>query len=139
MAPRVQDITVTPALFVDPLLSVARAATLLSERQMEGLLVADEDGWYGIVTTADIREKALFAHQDPDMITVRDIMMPCPPTANPVWPVASCVSLMDTLGTRCLPVADQEGFIICLVAPTESADSVKYPPHGDVYDPKGRR
>ena len=118
-----------PALFVDPVVSVAKAATLLSENDMEGLLVADEDGWYGIVTTANIREKTLFAHRDPESITVRDIMTPCPPTADPSWPLASCVSLMNHLGTRCLPVANPEGCIIGVVAPSATSDAVKYRPH----------
>ena len=105
-----------PALFVDPVVNVAPAATLLSENDLEGLLVADEDGWYGILTTADT-------------ITVRDIMTPCPPTADPSWPLASCVSIMNRLGTRCLPVADQEGCIIAVVAPTAASDAIKYHPH----------
>ena len=129
MPTRVEDIMTVPALFVDPVVNVARAATLLSENDLEGLLVADEDGWYGIVTTADIREKTLFAHKDSDTITVRDIMTPCPPTADPSWPLASCVSIMNRLGTRCLPVADQEGCIIAVVAPTATSDAIKYHPH----------
>jgi CBS domain-containing protein len=119
----------TPAIFIDPLVTVADAASLLSLHRIEGLLVADEDGWYGIITTADIREKILFAHKDATSRTVREIMTACPATAQPSWPLGSCLSLMNRLGARCLPVEDQEGYIIGVVSPRESSDAIKYPPH----------
>jgi predicted transcriptional regulator len=116
VASKVSDVMTSPAIFVDPFFTVNKAASLMYLRHIQGLVVADEDGWYGFITTTDIRDKVLFAHRDPETTIVQDIASAPLASANPAWSVGYCAFKMIAVGAQCLPVADQRGRIIGIVS-----------------------
>jgi malate dehydrogenase (oxaloacetate-decarboxylating) len=119
MSHTVRDWMSSPAIFIDPEASVAHATTLMRRRNIHSLVVALENGAYGIITTTDIRDKIVGAERDPKKTKIREIMTTPVITAGPEWTLKECSRQMQSINVHHLPVADEAGMIIGMISATD--------------------
>ncbi len=115
----------SPAIFIDPDSSVAHATTLMRRRHIHSLVVALEEGGYGIITTTDIRDKIVGAERDPKATLIREIMTTPVTTARPDWSLKECSLKMQSINVHHLPVADEAGMIIGMISATDIFTAVE--------------
>ncbi len=125
MSHTVRDWMSSPAIFIDPDASVAHAMTLMRRRNIHSLVVALENGEYGIFTTTDIRDKIVGAGRDPKLTKIADIMTTPAVTAGPDWTLKECSLKMQSIHVHHLPVADEAGMIIGMISATDIFTAVE--------------
>lgn len=116
MQAKVRDIMSHPAIFIDPEATVAHASTLMRRRGIRSLLVSQESGEPGIVTTTDVRDKIVAEDKDAQEVTVREIMSSPVVTAELDWSLKQCSQSMREADVNHLPVADEHGMIVGMVS-----------------------
>lgn len=111
-----RDVVVAP-----PGTSVVEAAQLMRQRHVGSLVVVakDADGArrpVGIVTDRDIVVEVIAMGLDPAVITAGDIMAPDLVTARESEGVLETMELMRYRGVRRLPIVDESGQLVGIVA-----------------------
>ena len=121
MPSTVRDWMSSPVVVVDPDSSVSYALTLMRRRKIHSVVVdiSEKNPAYGIVTTADIRDKIEAQDRNPAETTVREIMSGPIVTANPDWSLKECSRVMQEKRIHHLPVADESGTLVGLISATD--------------------
>ena len=89
--------------------SVSKAAGLMNERAIGGVLVMDGDRLVGVFTERDILRRVVAEHRDPALTTVRDVMSSPVVTCLPETSLEELGAIMTTRRIRHLPVVGSEG------------------------------
>jgi CBS domain-containing protein len=89
--------------------TVLTAATLMNERSIGGLVVADGNRVIGIFTERDILRRVVAAKKDPATTTVREVMTHPVAVCRPDTTVDECRAVMTSKRIRHLPVVDESG------------------------------
>ena len=117
----VRDWMSSPVVFVDPDSRVSYALTLMRRHKIHSLIVdkSEQNQYYGIVTTTDIRDKIVALDRNPSDVLVRAIMSGPIATAKPEWTLKQCSLIMQERRVHHLPVADENGTLIGLISATD--------------------
>ncbi len=95
----VRDLMTVGVVTCSPRLTLAEAARLLLEKDLEGVVVLDDEGHgVGIVTQDEIVQG--YAHPNRDSLTVGDIMREGVPELPPDIPLTAAAGLMRDMGLR---------------------------------------
>ncbi len=94
---------------VQPGDTVLRAANLMNERNIGGVVVLDGDQLAGIFTERDVLRRVVAPGLDPATTSVAAVMTTPVITCQPELSVDDCAALMTTRGVRHLPVRDAAG------------------------------
>jgi CBS domain-containing protein len=100
--------------------SVHEAARLMRDRHVGDLVVTDDAAGgpvpVGIVTDRDLVTMVLACDISPTELTVSDVMMKNPKVAREGDGVFEVTRRMKTAGIRRMPVVDDQGFLVGMVA-----------------------
>ena len=94
---------------VTPQETVLRAAQLMNERGIGGLVVTDGGRLAGIFTERDILRRVVAQRLDPAVARVADVMTSPVTACAPDTPVDECAALMTAKRIRHLPVVTDRG------------------------------
>ncbi len=89
--------------------TVRRAADLMNERNIGGLVVMEGDRLAGIFTERDILRRVVATGRNPATTPVGDVMTTPVVTCRPDMTLEAAASLMTGHGVRHLPVEDARG------------------------------
>jgi CBS domain-containing protein len=94
---------------VTPQETVLRAAQLMSERGIGGLVVTDGGRLAGIFTERDILRRVVAQRLDPAVARVAEVMTAPVTACAPDTPIDQCAALMTAKRIRHLPVITERG------------------------------
>src|SRR5256714_4217590 len=94
---------------VPPQETVLRAAQLMNERAIGGLVVTDGGRLAGIFTERDILRRVVAQRLDPAVTRVADVMTTPVTACAPDTPVDQCAALMTAKRIRHLPLLTHQG------------------------------
>ena len=114
MSDRVGDITMGPAIMVEPADTVRLAVEKMRRFRHGCVLVQDGERLLGIFTERDLLTRVLRKGLDPDEVSMADVMTRAPWTLSPGDPPAFAIHRMVEQGLRHLPVIEEgelQGFV----------------------------
>ena len=105
-------------VFIDPETSVYEALHIMRHRYATSLIIEKtaDNPQYGIVTSINICDKIVAQGNDPTKMKVREIMATPVITVPDNLSIAECAAKMKEFRIHHLPVADEEGNIIGMIA-----------------------
>jgi CBS domain-containing protein len=105
------DLKGREVIAVHPADSVLRAAHLMNERNIGGVVVLEGDRLAGIFTERDVLRRVVAPGLDPATTPVSVVMSTPVVTCPPELTVDDCAALMTNRGIRHLPVRDTTGLV----------------------------
>ncbi len=114
----VKDWMTNVVVFVDPELSVYEGLQLMRHRFLTNLIVRKTPASpeYGIVTSINICDKIVAQDRNPKELKVKDIMASPLITVPADLPIKECAALMKENRIHHLPVANEKGEIVGMIA-----------------------
>jgi CBS domain-containing protein len=114
---KIEDVMARRVATVGPEDGLDRAARGMHQRQCGSVIVVDDENHaLGVVTDRDVCMAAWRSNSPLSMLTVRDAMSRRLFACRPGDPVARAEQLMDLHQVRRLPVVDDDGRLVGLVA-----------------------
>lgn len=112
---------------IDPSATVQDAATHMAELDVGAVIVGTEDGLQGILTDRDIIVRLVVDGRSPAEVLVRDIMSAQVFTCREDDPVEAVLMEMRERQIRRMPVCDESGRALGIVALSDLATAVESP------------
>jgi signal-transduction protein with cAMP-binding, CBS, and nucleotidyltransferase domain len=108
-------------LFIDPEAPVTEALALMRRRYVDSLIVSKtaDSPEFGIITTIDICDKIVAHSQNPSKIKVKEIMHTPVVMVPETMTVQECASKMKEMRIHHLPVVDEKGGLVGMIAATD--------------------
>ena len=105
-------------VFIDPEVSVCEGLELMRHRYATSLIVnkTASNPEYGIVTSINICDKIVAQGNNPKKTMIKDIMNSPVITVSPEMQITECAAKMKELRIHHLPVADEKGNIVGMIA-----------------------
>jgi CBS domain-containing protein len=100
----VKDVMVREVITIDSEQSVKNAARLMAKFGISGLVVLREEELVGILTERDILTRVVASGQNPENISVKEIMTEPIIVVNPMMPLDKAVRIMFQEKIKKLPV-----------------------------------
>ncbi len=121
MKSSVRDWMINLILFIDPEAPVTEALALMRRRYVDSLIVnkTADSPEYGIVTTIDICDKIVAQCQNPAKVKVKDIMHTPVVMVPETMTVQECAAKMKEMRIHHLPVVDDKGSLVGMIAATD--------------------
>jgi CBS domain-containing protein len=91
--------------------TVMRAASLMNERNIGGVVVLDDGQLAGIFTERDVLRRVVAQGRDPATTPVRAVMSSPVVTCRPDLGIDECAALMTTRRVRHLPIRDRDELV----------------------------
>ena len=121
MVPRVQLIQATD--------SAKNSARMMDKFNVSSLVVLSEDGIVGIVTERDLLTRVVASGQNPDEVTVKEIMSEPIIVTSPDTPLEQAIQLMLMEKIKKLPVMEEDGDKMRLVGILSMNDVARIHPN----------
>lgn len=121
---RVKNLMTKNVICALPTEAVPIAARAMMEAEVGALpVVSDRKSWklVGIVTDRDLCLRVLASNKQLQDVQVREVMTPNPIICRPEDDLAICESLMRKHRVRRIPVVDQDGKLLGIVAQADLA------------------
>jgi CBS domain-containing protein len=118
----VQDVMTPNPCAISPDASVMDAATIMRECDIGDVIILEGDWLFGILTDRDIVVRALAGGLEPEITLVGEICSRELTTVEPTASVGYAVRLMREKAIRRLPVVDEAGHVMGVVAIGDVAD-----------------
>ena len=126
---KAQDIMSRNPATVTPSTRVRQAARLMKEQDIGIVPVVEEGGsakrLVGLLTDRDIAVRLVAEGRDPDTVEVRELMSDNPKTARPDDDVDKVMSLMAREQVRRVPIVDERGSLVGIIAQADVALEAK--------------
>jgi CBS domain-containing protein len=108
-------------LFIDPEAPVTEALALMRRRYVDSLIVSKsaDSPDYGIITTIDICDKIVAHSQNPSKVKVKEIMNTPVVMVPETMTVQECAAKMKEMRIHHLPVVDEKGGLVGMIAATD--------------------
>ncbi len=121
MKSTVRDWMINLILFIDPEAPVTEALALMRRRYVDSLLVnkTANSPEYGIITTIDICDKIVAHSQNPANVKVKEIMHTPVVMVPQTMTVQECAAKMKEMRIHHLPVMDEKGGLVGMIAATD--------------------
>ena len=110
------DVCMRPVVTIASKASVREAARLMRQRGVGALVVVTNQKPRGIITDRDIAVSVVAEGGDPDEVPVGDVMRANPAVIRGDEGILDAVKLLDAKGVRRLPVVDDRGNLIGIIA-----------------------
>jgi CBS domain-containing protein len=91
--------------------SVLEALSIMAEKNIGSLVVADNNQYKGIVTERDYSRKVILKGKNSTETTVGEIMSTDLPTINPSDKIEHCMELMSNKNIRYMPVFENNKLV----------------------------
>jgi len=118
---QVKDVMTTSPICCAPADSVARAAEMMREHDCGAIPVCDGNALVGMITDRDIACRAVAAGKAPAELRVRDVMTTPVHTVHQDADVQAAIDTMEAKQVRRLPVVDDDGNVVGIIAPSDLA------------------
>lgn len=109
--------------------SAKNSARMMNKFSVSSLVVLSEDGIVGIVTERDLLTRVVASGQNPDEVTVREIMSEPIIVTSPDTPLEQAIQLMLMEKIRKLPVMEEDGDKVRLVGILSMTDVARIHPN----------
>jgi CBS domain-containing protein len=108
-------------LFIDPEAPVTEALALMRRRYVDSLIVSKsaDSPEYGIITTIDICDRIVAHSQNPSKVKVKEIMHTPVVMVPETMTVQECAAKMKEMRIHHLPVVDEKGSLVGMIAATD--------------------
>lgn len=108
-------------VFIKPDATVNEGIALMRHRYIDSLIVekSADNPEYGIVTAIDISDKIVSKWQNPAAIKIREVMVSPLITVPSSLPIGECAALMHQHHIHHLPVSNEKGEIIGMIAASD--------------------
>jgi CBS domain-containing protein len=117
----IRDLMTTNPTTVDPSAKVVDAARAMRQQDVGPVPVVENDRLAGIVTDRDIVLRVVAEGADPQSTTVGEIMSSDLVTVDPDQPLDEALRLMAQHQVRRLPVCEEDGRLVGIVAQADVA------------------
>ena len=108
MSLSVQDVMVRQVLTIDATQNAKNAARLMGKFGVSSLIVSSDDDIVGILTERDILVRVVSSCQDPEKVTIREIMTEPIIVVKPETPLEEAIKIMFRERIKKLPVMCRE-------------------------------
>jgi len=125
----VRDVMARRVLLVEADSSAKNAARMMNKFSVSSLIVSSEGDIVGIVTERDILTRVVASGQNPEEVTVREIMSEPIIVVNPDTPLEQAVQIMLMERIKKLPVMEKDGEKVKLVGILSMTDVARIQPH----------
>ncbi len=125
----VRDVMARRVLLVEANSSAKNAARMMNKFSVSSLIVSSEGDIVGIVTERDILTRVVASGQNPEEVTVREIMSEPIIVVNPDTPLDQAVQIMLMERIKKLPVMEKDGEKVKLVGILSMTDVARIQPH----------
>ena len=115
-------------LTVEATSSAKNSARMMTKFGVSCLIVSFEDDIVGIVTSRDILTRVVVSGQDPEQVTVGEIMSEPIIVVNTDTPIEQAVQIMITEKIKKLPVTEKDGEKVKLVGILSMTDIARIQP-----------
>ncbi|MGD0708088.1 MAG: CBS domain-containing protein [Anaerolineaceae bacterium] len=117
----VRDWMINLVLYVDPEATVTEALGVMRRRYVDSLIVSktQTNPEVGIVTSIDICDKIVAQHRNPTKTKIKEIMNQPLFTVNQNLTIQECAAIMKEKRIHHLPVADDSGNLVGMIAATD--------------------
>jgi CBS domain-containing protein len=119
---------------VDPSTPVVEAARAMKDEDVGSIPIVDRDTLVGILTDRDIALRVVAEGRDPQSSTVGDIASRELVTVDPQQSLDEALRLMAQHQVRRLPVCEEDGRLVGIVAQADVALAVGDQKTGDVVE-----
>ncbi len=113
----ISEVQAHPFVTVSPDLSVRRAISLMADRKIACLIVAEEGELRGIFTERDVLNKVAEHMESMSERPISDVMTPNPMYLLEGDSIAAAIRVMTDFGFRHVPVLDVSRQVIGIVSP----------------------
>ncbi|MCE5197448.1 MAG: CBS domain-containing protein [Armatimonadota bacterium] len=117
----VNEIMTTDLVTCNPNETLTQAAAKLQDADIGACPVVVQDSLVGIVTDRDITVRAVAKGFDPNSTHISDVMSKNLVTGTPSMPVEDACRLMEDNQVRRLPIVDNQGKLVGIVAQADLA------------------
>ena len=128
MSLSVQDVMVREVLTIDAAQNTKNAARLMSKFGVSSLIVSSDADIVGIVTERDIIVRVVSSGQDPEKVTIREIMSEPIIIVKPETPLDEAIKIMFRERIKKLPVMCREDERMKLVGILSITDVARLQP-----------
>jgi len=124
----VRDLMESRVLTVEATSTAKNSARMMTKFGVSCLIVSFEDDIVGIVTSRDILTRVVVSGQDPEQVTVGEIMSEPIIVVNTDTPIEQAVQIMITEKIKKLPVTEKDGEKVKLVGILSMTDIARIQP-----------
>lgn len=117
----VKDFMINQVVRIEATSTIKNAARMMNKFGASSLIVTSYDDIVGILTGRDIVVRVVASCQDPEEVTVRDIMSEPIIVVSSDIPLEQAIKLMLNERIKQIPVVDQESELIGILSMTEVA------------------
>jgi CBS domain-containing protein len=130
----VRDLMTSDPRTVEPSTTIVEAARAMKEEDVGPVPVADGDKLVGILTDRDIAVRVVAEGKDPQSTTVEEIASRDLVTVDPDQGLDEAMRLMAKHQVRRLPVCEEDGRLVGILAQADVAREVGDQPTGEVVE-----
>jgi len=124
----VRDLMESRVLTVEATSTAKNSARMMTKFGVSCLIVSFEDDIVGIVTSRDILTRVVVSGQNPEQVTVGEIMSEPIIVVNTDTPIEQAVQIMITEKIKKLPVTEKDGEKVKLVGILSMTDIARIQP-----------
>lgn len=124
----VKDVMIREVITVDANQTAKNAARMMAKYGISGLVVHFKGQIVGILTERDVLTRVVASGQDPEKVTVREIMTEPVIVVNPVMPLEKAINIMFQERIKKLPVVEKNEKSVRLVGIISLTDVARLHP-----------
>ena len=121
MGKSVQDAMTSNPCTIDAGKPVAYAAKMMKQENVGIAPIVEGDRLVGTLTDRDIVVRVVAEGKDPQTVTTREVASTAPVTVDPQQPLEEALRLMGEHQVRRLPVVEEDGRLVGIVAQADIA------------------
>ena len=134
MGKSVRDAMTSNPCTIDADKPVAYAAKMMKQENVGIAPIVEGDRLIGTLTDRDIALRVVAEGRNPETTTARDVASAAPVSVDPEQDLDEALRLMATLQVRRLPVVEEDGRVVGLLAQADVAEETKAKKTGELVE-----
>jgi CBS domain-containing protein len=134
MGKSVQDVMSSNPCTIDADKPVAYAAKMMQQENVGIAPIVEGDRLLGTLTDRDIVLRVVAVGKDPQTVSVREVASTAPITIDPQQDLDEALRLMATHQVRRLPVVEEDGRVVGVLAQADVAEEAKPKKTGELVE-----
>jgi CBS domain-containing protein len=134
MGKSVQDVMTSNPCTIDADKPVAYAAKMMKQENVGIAPIVEGNRLVGTLTDRDIVVRVVAEGKDPQRISAREVASTAPVTVDPQQDLDEALRLMATHQVRRLPVVEEDGRVVGVLAQADVAEEAKAKKTGELVE-----
>jgi CBS domain-containing protein len=134
MGKSVRDAMTSNPCTIDADKPVAYAAKMMKQENVGIAPIVEGERLIGTLTDRDIVVRVVAEGRDPQSVTAREVSSSAPVTVDPQQDLDEALRLMATHQIRRLPVVEEDGRVVGVLAQADVADEAKAKKTGELVE-----